>query len=187
MKNYFNHETAIIDVNTEIGEGTKIWAFSHISEGAKIGKNCMIGEGVHIGANVVIGDNCKVQNHSLIYEGVTLEDDVFIGPNVITTNDLYPRAFGKWDHRFKKTLVKKGTGVGANSTTVCGVTLGEFSMIAAGSVVANDVMDHSLVKGNPARHTRFMRDVEDSPFDGSFKSEDKEKVDKIIEKVFKGE
>jgi UDP-2-acetamido-3-amino-2,3-dideoxy-glucuronate N-acetyltransferase len=175
MKNYFTHKTAIIDDDTKIGKGSKIWAFSHISEGAVIGKNCMIGEGVHIGRNVVLGNNCKVQNHSLLYEGVTLEDDVFIGPNVITTNDLYPRAFGEWDHRFKKTLIKKGVGIGANSTIVCGVTLHEYAMVAAGSVVTKDVMKKSLVKGNPARHDRFMNDV-DSVFAACYKTTASEPV-----------
>ena len=169
IEKYFKHESSIIDSNVSIGEGTKIWAFSHVSEGAVIGKNCMIGEGVHIGRNVVLGDNCKVQNHSLLYEGVTLEDDVFIGPNVITTNDLYPRAFGEWGHRFKETLIKKGVGIGANSTIVCGVTLHEYAMVAAGSVVTKDVMKKSLVKGSPARHHRFMNDV-DSVFAASYKT-----------------
>jgi len=165
------HSSSIIE-SQDIGEGTVIWAFSHISKGASIGKNCTIGEGVHIGDNVKIGDNCKIQNHSLIYEGVTIEDDVFIGPNVITTNDLYPRAFGEWNERFAETLIKRGSGVGANSTIVCGVTLGEFCMIAAGSVVVDDVMNQSLVKGNPARHTRFMSDIKNSPFGGSFRNKD---------------
>jgi UDP-2-acetamido-3-amino-2,3-dideoxy-glucuronate N-acetyltransferase len=164
------HSSSIVE-STDIGDGTVIWAFSHVSKGVSIGKNCMIGEGVHIGNNVKIGNNCKIQNHSLIYEGVILEDDVFIGPNVITTNDLYPRAFGEWTERFAKTLIKRGAGVGANSTIVCGTTLGEFCMVGAGSVVVDDVMNQSLVKGNPARHTRFMSDIKNSPFHGSFRND----------------
>jgi len=171
MSRYTAHDTSIIET-TDIGEGTTIWAFSHISKGASIGENCTIGEGVHIGNNVKIGNNCKIQNHSLIYEGVTIEDYVFIGPNVVTTNDLYPRAFGEWGERFAKTLIKRGAGIGANSTIVCGITLGEFCMVAAGSVVVNDTMNQSLVKGNPARHTRFMSDIKNSPFHGSFRNDD---------------
>ena len=165
------HSSSIVE-STDIGDGTTIWAYSHVSAGASIGKNCMIGEGVHIGKNVKIGDNCKIQNHSLLYEGVILEDDVFIGPSVITTNDLYPRAFGEWTERFAKTLIKRGAGVGANSTIVCGTTLGEFCMVGASSVVVDDVMNQSLVKGSPARHTRFMSDIKDSPFHGSYRSDD---------------
>ena len=160
---------AIIDEGATIGSNTKVWAFSHICHNAKIGSNCIIGEGVHIGPNVIVGDNCKIQNHSLIYEGVELEDLVFIGPNVITTNDLYPRAYGEWSKRFKKTLIKKGVGIGANSTIVCGVILNEFCMVAAGSVVTKDVMEKSLVKGNPAHHSRFMADSEQSVFSGAYR------------------
>jgi UDP-2-acetamido-3-amino-2,3-dideoxy-glucuronate N-acetyltransferase len=162
----FIHPTAIIDDNVEIGEGTKIWAYSHVSKGAKIGKNCMIGEGVHIGNDVVIGNNCKIQNHSLVYRGVTLEDEVFLGPNTITTNDLYPRAKGDWSDRFKKTLFQKGSSVGANCTVLCGIIMGIDSMAAAGSVVTSDVMDYSLVRGNPARHIRFFQGP---PFSEQFK------------------
>ena len=171
MNKYTAHVTSIIET-IDIGEGTTIWAFSHVSKGASIGKNCTIEEGVHIGDNVKIGDNCKIQNHSLIYEGVTIEDDVFLGPNVITTNDLYPRAYGEWNERFSETLIKRGAGIGANSTIICGVTLGEFCMIAAGSVVTSDVMNQSLSRGNPARHIRFMSDVKNSPYSGSFRNDD---------------
>lgn len=152
----FIHPTAIIDDDVVIGEGTKIWAYAHICKGSRIGKNCMIGEGVHVGTEVIIGDSCKVQNHSLLYHGVTLEDEVFLGPNTITTNDLYPRAIGDWTNRFRKTLFKKGASTGANCTVVCGITMHENSMAAAGSVVCNDVMKNSLVKGNPARHCKFF-------------------------------
>lgn len=176
----FVHHTAIIETDN-IGKGTKIWAFSHVSKGVVIGENCMIGEGVHIGEGVSIGNNCKIQNHSLIYHGVTIEDDVFLGPNTITTNDIYPRAKGNWQDRFRKTLFKKGSSVGANSTIVCGVILGEHCMVAAGSVVSHSVMDYSLVKGSPARHTRFLRSF---PFSDEFKSEDghsgKEPVHKTV-------
>lgn len=152
----FIHSTAIIDSDVIIGEGTKIWAFSHICSGARIGSDCVIGEGVHIGGKVIIGNRCKIQNHSLLYHGVSLEDEVFFGPNTITTNDLYPRAVGDWSNRFRVTLFKKGASVGANCTIVCGIVMEEGSMAAAGSVVCQSVMKNSLVKGNPARHIRFL-------------------------------
>lgn len=146
------HETAIIDDCT-IGEGTKIWAFSHISSKAFIGDNCVIGEGVHIGPGVVIGNNCKIQNHSLIYEGVTIEDNVFIGPNTVTTNDYIPQVSGDWkdSNRFKKTLFKKGCSIGANSTIICGVIIGEEALVGAGSVVTKNIPKNSKAFGNPAK------------------------------------
>lgn len=175
---------AIIDEGATIGSNTKVWAFSHICHNAKIGSNCIIGEGVHIGPNVIVGDNCKIQNHALIYEGVIIDDHVFIGPNVVTTNDPYPRSFGDWSHRFKKTFIKKGVGIGANSTILCGITLDEFCMIGAGSVVTENVMPQSLVKGNPARHVRFMADTKDSPFSPGFRLEESsESLEKIVRKV----
>ena len=153
MSNYYKHETAIIDANAVIGDRTKVWAFSHISSGAVVGRNCVIGEGVHIGPNVVIGDNCKIQNHSLVYEGVVLEDNVFFGPNTVTTNDYTPQVGGDWKSgdRFRTTIFKKGSSVGANTTIVCGVVVGENSLIGAGSVVTKSVSAGSVVFGNPAR------------------------------------
>ena len=152
MKKFFIHKTAIIDTLVKIGEGTKIWAFSHISKGVKIGNNCIIGEGVHIGKNVIIGNNCKIQNHSILYEGVTLEDNVFLGPNTITTNDLYPKAQGEWSREnFKETLFKKGCSIGANSTIICGIIIGENSLIGAGSVVTKNIPTDSKAFGNPAQ------------------------------------
>tara|TARA_B100002019_G_scaffold17094_1_gene13416 strand:- start:1725 stop:2189 length:465 start_codon:yes stop_codon:yes gene_type:complete len=145
------HNTSIIE-SKNIGEGTNIWAFSHISKGASIGKNCTIGEGVHIGPNVVIGDNCKIQNHALIYEGVKIGNNVFIGPNVVTTNDLHPRALGKWD--IVNTEIQDFVSIGANSTILCGIKLEEGCMVAAGSVVVKDVPTYSLVLGNPACYVK---------------------------------
>lgn len=147
------HSTAIIDNNVQIGEGTKIWAYSHVSSGAIIGKNCIIGEGVHIGPNVIIGDDCKIQNHSLLYEGVTLEDNVFLGPNTITTNDFVPQVCSDWktNGRFRPTLFKKGCSIGANSTIICGITIGEDVLIGAGSVVTKDIPTKCKAYGNPAK------------------------------------
>lgn len=149
------HSTSIIETEkSNIGINTKIWAFTHICKNVIIGQNCVIGEGVYIGPNTIIGNNCKIQNHSLIYEGVEIEDDVFIGPNVITTNDNFPRSIGDWSDRFKKTLIKKGASVCANSTIVCGIIIGQNCMIGAGSVVTKNIKDNYLAYGNPARHIR---------------------------------
>jgi len=149
------HSTAIIETEN-IGKGTKIWAFSHVSEGAVIGDNCMIGEGVHIGNNVIIGDNCRIQNHSLIYEGVVIGSNVFLGPNTVTTNDIFPRVRDNFDGTFRETFIEDYVSVGANSTIICGITLRKNSMIAAGSVVTNSTEANSLVKGNPARHIKYL-------------------------------
>lgn len=157
MKKYFSHQTAIIETE-DIGEETKIWAFTHISKGVKVGKNCIIGEGVHVGPNVIIGDNVKIQNHSLIYEGVIIENNVFIGPNVVTTNDFYPKS-GSWNtssNRFRKTTIKEGASIGANTTIICGITIERDSLIGAGSVVTKNVLEKSLVFGNPAKFIRKL-------------------------------
>jgi UDP-2-acetamido-3-amino-2,3-dideoxy-glucuronate N-acetyltransferase len=152
MNNYFKHKTSIVETNN-IGENSKIWAFSHICNGVIIGENCTIGEGVYIGPNVIIGDNCKIQNHSLIYEGVTIENNVFIGPNTITTNDLYPNVVGDWKNngRFKKTLFKEGCSIGANCVILCGVTIGKNTLIGIGSVVTKDIIENVIAFGNPCK------------------------------------
>ena len=155
---YFLHETSIVETK-EIGDGTKVWAFSHVCKNASIGKNCVIGEGVYIGPGVKIGNNVKIQNNSLIYEGVTIEDNVFIGPNVVTTNDITPRAQGEWSDRFRETHIKKNASVGANSVIVCGNTLGENCMVGAGSVVTKSVDKDTLVYGNPARERGKVSDA----------------------------
>ena len=149
----FIHPTAIVE-SDDIGDGTKIWAFSHISKGVKIGAGCNIGEGTYIGINVTIGNRCKIQNHCLIYEGVHIGDEVFIGPNVITTNDIFPRAVGEWKHRFRETFIKKGASIAANCTILCGITIGEDAMIGAGSVVTKNIKPNYIAYGNPARHIR---------------------------------
>lgn len=156
QKIYSVHETAIIE-SIHIGGGTKIWAYSHICSLASIGENCVIGEGVYIGPRVVIGNNVRIQNHALIYEGVTIEDDVMIGPNVVTTNDFYPinADHEEWkETRFRKTLIKRGASIGANCTIVCGVTIAEQSLIGCGSVITNDTEKDCLYYGNPARKIR---------------------------------
>ena len=151
-KQYFVHESSYIDENVEIGEGTKIWHFCHIQSGARIGKNCTLGQNVNISNNVKIGDNVKIQNNVSVYEGVELEDGVFCGPSCVFTNDLTPRAeFPKGREGYKKTLVKHGASIGANATIVCGVTIGEYAMVAAGAVVTKDVEAYTLVAGVPAK------------------------------------
>jgi len=154
--NIFIHRTAIIDPDVIIQDGSKVWAFSHLMKGSSIGKNCIVGEGVHIGSNVNIGDNCKIQNHALIYEGVEIGDDVFIGPGVVTTNDIFPRADLDWSKRFRRTKIKNGASIGANATIICGITIGENSLIAAGSVVTKDVPPNTIVRGNPAKYHKTL-------------------------------
>ena len=149
------HPTAIVE-SKNIGDGTRIWHFVHIRDGAIIGKNCNIGKSVYIDTGVVIGDRVKIQNFATIYRGVTIEDDVFIGPAVVFTNDLYPRAFIWGEDRIVETKVRKGASIGANATIVCGVEVGEYAMVGAGSVVTKDVPPHGLVYGNPARLRGFV-------------------------------
>src|SRR5688572_23991163 len=150
-KKYFAHETALIDENVQIGEKTKIWHFSHILSGVIIGKNCSFGQNCVVGPNVVIGNGVKVQNNVSIYEGVICEDDVFLGPSMVFTNVINPRSFIVRRAEFKKTLLKKGCSVGANATIVCGVTIGEYSLIGAGSTITRDVKPFALVYGVPAK------------------------------------
>lgn len=145
------HKTAEVSKQAKIGEGTKIWHQAQVRENAELGENCNIGKGVYIDFGVKIGDNCKIQNYVSIYHGVVVEEDVFVGPSVTFTNDLYPRAFIWSDEKVTRTLIKKGASIGANSTIVCGVTIGKYAMVGAGSVVTKDVPDYALVYGNPAK------------------------------------
>ena len=151
----FIHKTAEVNKKSMIGEGSKIWNNVQIRENSFIGENCILSKDVYIDANVKIGDNCKIQNSVSIYNGVNLENDIFIGPNVSFTNDKVPRAFNK-NWKISKTLVKTGASIGANSTIVCGIIIGKYAMIAAGSVVTKDVKDYSLVMGNPAKHYSYV-------------------------------
>ena len=148
---FFNHPTAIIDDNVQIGAKTKIWHFSHVLSGSKIAENCNIGQNVVIGPDVTIGKNCKIQNNVSVYKGVTLEDDVFCGPSIVFTNIYNPRAEIRKMDQVRPTLVKKGATIGANATIVCGVTLGRYSFIGAGSLVNKNVKDYALVVGNPIK------------------------------------
>jgi len=151
MSNYQVHPTAVIDEGVEIGNGTKIWHFSHIMSDAMIGENCNIGQNVVISPKVNMGNNVKVQNNVSVYTGVTCEDDVFLGPSCVFTNILNPRSFISRKNEFKPTLVKRGASVGANATILCGITIGEYAMIGAGAVVTKDVPPFALIVGNPGR------------------------------------
>ncbi|HEX7367228.1 MAG TPA: acyltransferase [Pelobium sp.] len=146
----FVHHTAVIDKNVAIGKGTSVWHFTHISEGATIGQNCNVGQNVFIGKNVKIGDGVKIQNNVSVYEGVTVEDDVFIGPSVVFTNILNPRAFINRKSEYKITTIKKGATIGANCTIICGNSIGEYALIGAGSVLTKSVKNFELWYGNPA-------------------------------------
>lgn len=149
-KNYFAHESSYIDEGCEIGEGTKIWHFSHIMTGSKIGKHCNIGQNVVVSPSVTLGDGCKVQNNVSIYTGVVCEDGVFLGPSCVFTNVVNPRAFIERKSEYRKTVLKKGATVGANATIVCGHDIGRYAFVGAGSVVTKEVPDYAMVYGCPA-------------------------------------
>lgn len=155
-KAYYAHPTAIIDEGCEIGEGTKIWHFSHIMPNCKLGKNCNIGQNVVISPEVVLGNNVKAQNNISIYTGVICDDDVFLGPSMVFTNVINPRSAIIRKHEYAKTHVGKGASIGANATIVCGHDIGKFAFIGAGSVVTKHIPDYALVVGNPARQIGWM-------------------------------
>ncbi len=144
-------ESAVVSDKAEIGEGTRIWHFAQVRENALIGRNCNIGKGVYIDFDVRIGNNVKIQNLVSVYHGVVIEDYVFVGPHVVFTNDMYPRAFSGDSWKVYPTVVEKGASIGANSTIICGNTIGEYAMVGAGSVVTEDVPPYALVAGSPAR------------------------------------
>jgi len=150
-RNYFAHESAVIDEGATIGPGSKIWHFSHIMPDTVLGANCNVGQNVVISPGCRIGSNCKIQNNVSVYTGVILEDDVFCGPSMVFTNVINPRSHIVRKDEYRRTLVRQGASIGANATVVCGVTLGKYSFIGAGAVVTKDVPDYGLVVGNPGR------------------------------------
>ena len=154
--NYTKHETAIVDEGAQIGAGTRVWHWVHISGGAKIGEKCSFGQNVFVGNNVTIGNNCKVQNNVSIYDNVYLDEDVFCGPSMVFTNVYNPRSAIVRKNEYRNTYVRKGVTIGANATIVCGVTLGEFSFVAAGAVVNKDVKPFALMAGVPAKQIGWM-------------------------------
>ncbi|MCX6236544.1 MAG: acyltransferase [Bacteroidia bacterium] len=153
---YSAHPSAVIDENCEIGEGTKIWHFSHIMSGSKIGKRCNIGQNVVVSPQVILGDNVKVQNNVSIYTGVICEDDVFLGPSMVFTNVINPRSAITRKDEYRKTIVHKGASIGANATVVCGNEIGQYAMIGAGAVITKEVPNYALVYGNPARQNGWV-------------------------------
>ncbi|MBK6859876.1 MAG: N-acetyltransferase [Saprospiraceae bacterium] len=156
MEGYYAHPTAVIDADCTIGDGTKIWHFSHIMSNCIIGKNCNLGQNVVISPGVELGQNVKVQNNVSIYTGVICEEDVFLGPSMVFTNVINPRSAVNRRDQYLKTRVKRGASIGANATIVCGNDIGEYAFIGAGAVVTKEVPDYALVIGNPARQTGWM-------------------------------
>ena len=155
MSDVFIHETAEVSDGAQIGAGTKVWNQVQVREGVVIGENCILSKNVYVDANVHIGSRVKIQNNVNVYHGVTVEDDVFLGPSMTFTNDMYPRAFNG-DFEVSETLVKKGASIGANSTIRCGITIGEYATVGSGSVVTKDVPAHALVVGNPAHQIGWV-------------------------------
>lgn len=156
MAGYFAHETAVIDAGCTIGEGTKIWHFSHIMPNCTIGERCNIGQNVVVSPDVILGNNVKIQNNVSLYTGVICEDDVFLGPSMVFTNVMNPRSAVNRRDQYSKTVVRKGASIGANATIVCGNDIGEYAFIGAGSVVTKEVPAYALVVGNPARQIGWM-------------------------------
>ena len=155
-KEFFAHETAVIDGGCKIGKGSKIWHFTHIMKGCEIGENCNLGQNVVVSPQVILGRNVKVQNNVSIYTGVICEDDVFLGPSMVFTNVVNPRSHILRRDQYQQTLVKRGASIGANATIVCGHTIGEFAFIGAAAVITKDVPPYALVVGNPGRHVGWM-------------------------------
>ena len=155
-KSFFAHETAVIDPGCQIGEGTKIWHFSHIMSHCIIGQQCSIGQNVVISPEVTIGNRVKIQNNVSVYTGVICEDEVFLGPSAVFTNVINPRSAIIRKNEYKPTLVKKGATIGANATIVCGISIGKYAFVGAGAVVTKNIPDYALVIGNPARQTGWM-------------------------------
>ena len=156
MAEYFAHESAYVDNDVSIGDNTKLWHFSHVLSHTSIGSDCSFGQNCVVGPKVYIGNGVKVQNNVSIYEGVEVEDDVFLGPSMVFTNVINPRAFIQRKEKFKKTLLKKGCSVGANATVICGVTIGEYALIGSGAVINRDVKPYALMVGVPARQIGWV-------------------------------
>ncbi|HKB06495.1 MAG TPA: acyltransferase [Gemmataceae bacterium] len=153
---YFVHESAYVDEPCEIGEGTKIWHFSHVMPNCRIGRKCSLGQNVHVATGVIIGDNVKIQNNVSLYDGTVVESDVFLGPSCVLTNVSNPRSQVNRRSAYEKTLIRRGASIGANATIVCGTTVGRYAFIAAGAVVTKDVPDYALVMGVPGRVVGWM-------------------------------
>jgi len=154
--NYFVHQSSFVDEACQIGDGTKIWHFSHVMRGTRIGRGCSIGQNVSIGPDVTIGDGVRIQNNVSVYTGVTLEDDVFCGPSMVFTNVINPRSHVSRKDEFKPTIVRRGATLGANCTIVCGNEIGRYAMVGAGAVVTRPVLEYALVIGSPARFAGWM-------------------------------
>jgi UDP-2-acetamido-3-amino-2,3-dideoxy-glucuronate N-acetyltransferase len=153
---FWAHATAVVDRPVEIGAGTKIWHFCHVSAGARIGAGCSLGQNVYVAGTAVLGDGCKVQNNVSLYDGVIVEGEVFIGPSAVFTNVINPRAFVPRKDEYRRTVVRRGASIGANATIVCGHEIGEYAFVAAGAVVTRDVCSYALVMGVPARQVGWI-------------------------------
>ena len=156
MSDFFVHESAYVDEGAQVGAGTKIWHFVHVMPGAVIGERCSLGQNVVVMSGTRIGNNVKIQNNVSVYEGVELEDDVFCGPSMVFTNVSNPRSHVTRKHEYKRTLVKRGSSIGANATIVCGATLGEYAFVGAGAVITRDVLPYAMMAGVPARRIGWM-------------------------------
>jgi UDP-2-acetamido-3-amino-2,3-dideoxy-glucuronate N-acetyltransferase len=156
MEKYFVHSSSYVDEGVTIGQGTKIWHFSHVLSGAILGKNCSIGQNVCISGDVVVGNNVKIQNNVSVYDGVFIEDDVFLGPSCVLTNVTNPRSEISRKNLYEKTIIKKGSTIGANATIVCGITIGRYAFVAAGAVVTKDIPDYTIAQGVPAKSAGWI-------------------------------
>lgn len=159
VESFFAHPSAIIDAGAQIGEGTRIWHFCHLMPQSIVGKNCILGQNVFIDNNVRLANGVKVQNNVSVYNGVVIEDDVFLGPSMVFTNVINPRSFIERKNEFKKTIIRKGATVGANATILCGVEIGSYAMIGAGTMVVKNVLPYALVVGNPAQQIGWVSEA----------------------------
>lgn len=158
-ESFYIHPTAVVDKGAQVGSGTRIWHFSHLMPGCKVGERCIIGQNVYIDNNVVIGNGVKIQNNVSVYNGVEIEDDVFLGPSMVFTNVVNPRSFIERKDQFKKTMVRKGATIGANATILCGVEIGSYAMIGAGTMIVKNVPPYALLVGNPAQQIGWVSEA----------------------------